>query len=153
MVKWTSKWRPESGLPVLPRVLVVGNQQLADPCHNALDAAGYESSTAYRGLTGFLMAEKQRPEVILIDLALPDMDGIDLANAIRSNEEMNEMLLIALYDGENDLLTYQASLLVAFNRYLAKPINLPQLARFIQTMWRLTRHWPSKDVRRSRRLG
>ncbi len=147
MVKWSSKFFS---------VLVVGEQQLADLCCNALLSASYESYAAYSGLSGFSFAEKRQPEVMLIDLALPDMDGIDLANAIRSTKDLEEMVLIALYDGENDHQAYRESLLVTFDRYLVKPIDLPQLADVIQATWRSTREWPSskrKFDRRNRYVG
>ncbi len=160
MVKWSSNWRPYSDslsqAPLFLSVLVVGDKPLADLCCNALHTAGYESYIARSGLSGFLMAEKRRPEVILIDLALPEMDGIDLANAIRSNEDLEEILLIALYDAENDHSAYRESLGVAFDRYLVKPINLPQLADLIQATWRLTQEGPSskrKIDHLNRRVG
>jgi DNA-binding response OmpR family regulator len=84
------------------------------------------------------MAEKRRPEIILIDLALPDLDGIDLANAIRSTEDLKEMVLIAL-SGHAKEQAYWESRGVAIDRYLVKPIKLPQLANLIQGTWRLTR--------------
>jgi two-component system alkaline phosphatase synthesis response regulator PhoP len=147
MVKWSSKFFS---------VLVVGDKPLADQCCHALQSAGYESYAAYSGLSGFTMAKKRQPEVILLDLAMPDMDGIDLANAIRSSGDLEEMLLIALYDEEDDPAEYCVSRGVAIDRYLVKPIDLPQLADLIQATWRLTREGPfskRKIGRRDRSVG
>lgn len=124
---------------------MVGKKRIADRCCNALHAAGHESYAVYNGLSGLLTAENRRPEVVLIDLAMPNMDGIDLANAIRTSEDLQEMLLIALYDEKDDFPAYRKSLEVAFDRSLLKPIDLPQLADAIQAAWRLTHQSPSNN--------
>jgi DNA-binding response OmpR family regulator len=146
MVKWSSNWRPGrdclSPAAQFLSVLVVGHPSLADSCCQALTTAGIDSRAAYSGLSGLLTAEKRRPDVLLIDLSLPDLDGIDLAKAIRSSDDLHEMLLIALYDDENDHPEYRESLGVTFDRYLVEPINLPQLAEIVRATWRSTREGP-----------
>ncbi len=143
MVTWSSNWHPDSDWPsqatLFLNVLVVGHKRFADPCCDALRKAGHESYVSHTGVRGLMMAEKRRPEVILIDLALPDKDGIDLANAVRSTADLHEILLIGAYDNEHDQMAYQESLGVAFDHYLIKPIDLSQLADAIQAAWTLTR--------------
>lgn len=143
MVKWSSNWSPRSDslsqATLLLNVLVVGDKPLADLCCDALRRAGCESHAVYSGLSGLLTAEKRRPEVILIDLAMPDMDGIDLARAIRSSDDLHEMLLIALYNDENDQPEYRESLGVAFDRYLVAPIDPARLAEEVEATWRSAR--------------
>lgn len=142
MVSWSSSWRPISDPPVRSsvslRVLVVGDQRVADLLCDELCTAGHDTYAAHSGLSGLLMAEKRRPEIILIDLALPDLDGIDLANAIRSTEDLKEMVLIAL-SGHAKEQAYWEARGMAIDRYLVKPIKLPQLANLIQATWRSTR--------------
>jgi len=145
MVKWSSSWLPNSNprppASAIRRILVVGDKLVAGLLCDELRAAGHDSFSAHSGLSGLITAVKRRPEVTLIDLALPDMDGIDLANSIRCNEELDDMVLIAL-SGNAKEQAYWESRGVAIDRYLVKPIDLPQLANLIQTTWRLTRKQP-----------
>jgi DNA-binding response OmpR family regulator len=146
MVKWSSDWDPNSDQPLQAslclRVLVVGNKRVAATLCDELCTAGLEGFTAHSGLSGLLTAEKRRPEVVLIDLALPNMDGIDLANSIRSTECLQETVLIALSSHAEES-AYWESRGLAIDRYLVKPINLPQLAGLIHSTWSLTRNGPS----------
>jgi DNA-binding response OmpR family regulator len=141
MVQWSSSWRPSGDPPpyasVFLRVLVVGNERLANLLCNGLCIAGLDGFTAHSGLSGLLTAEKRRPEIVLIDLALPDMDGIDLANAIRSTEDLEETVLIALSSDTKEEAHWESRGMV-IDRYLVKPIVVPKLAEVIQATWRVT---------------
>jgi DNA-binding response OmpR family regulator len=145
-VKWSSSWLPNSNprlsASVILRILVVSERHLAGLLRDELRMAGHDSYTAHGGLSGLIKTVRRRPEVVLIDLALPDMDGIDLANSIRCTDELDATVLVALSENSKEQAHWQSEG-VAIDRYLVKPIDLAQLSNLIEVTWRFARGGPT----------
>ena len=110
-----------------PLVLIVDdderNLRLAG---DVLRTAGCRTLEAGSGAEGIALAIELRPDVILLDLRLPDLDGVDVAREL-SNEPMTAAIpVVALtalrLDGDEDWLR------AAFAGYLEKPIDVRRLA-------------------------
>ena len=106
------------------RVLVVDDErQITRMLRTSLQAAGYAVDTAANGLEGFQQFESSRPDLVITDLAMPEMNGLDLTRAIRrvaetpiivlSVRDADTMKVAALDDGADD--------------YLTKPFSMPEL--------------------------
>jgi signal transduction histidine kinase/CheY-like chemotaxis protein len=128
-----SEGRPElehAGiLPQSPRrrILVVDdNVDSAESLARLLEVAGHEVRTAYDGAAALSSARAQAPEVVLLDLDLPGMDGFEVARRLRQEPALNGTLLIALtgYGQEEDKRRSQAA---GLNAHLLKPVDLPAL--------------------------
>ena len=115
-----------------PLVLIVDdsekNRKLA---REVLRAAGFRTLEAARGDEAITIAAKRRPDLILLDLRLPDMDGTDVARKLRGGEETAQIPVVALSAslpaGGSDRL-----LATGFAGYLQKPIDVrafPQQVR------------------------
>jgi two-component system cell cycle response regulator DivK len=108
----------------VPLVLIVDdsekNLKLA---RDVLRAAGLRTLEAASGGEGIVLAAEHRPDVILLDLVLPDMDGMDVARKLRSGVRTARIPVVALSalrpDGDGDRL-----LAAGFAGYLQKPINV-----------------------------
>ncbi|MBI3244805.1 MAG: response regulator [Chloroflexi bacterium] len=92
----------------------------------ALEARGYKIVWAANGLTGVEMARSQKPDLILLDINLPDIDGYEVARRLRSDETLRYVPIIALtanaLKGDAD-----KALAAGCDIYLPKPINLREL--------------------------
>jgi two-component system cell cycle response regulator DivK len=115
-----------------PLVLIVDdsekNRKLA---RDVLRAAGFRTLEAATGDEAIAVAATQRPDLILLDLRLPDMDGTDVARTLRGGSETGRIPVVALsaspLTGGSDRL-----LAMGFDGYLQKPIDVrafPQQVR------------------------
>ena len=113
------------------RVLVVDdNIDSADLLAESVRAMGHLAQAAYDGPTGLRIAAQLRPDVALLDIGLPVMDGYELAAHLRALPDLGEVRLVAVtgYDQEADRLhTARAG----FERHLVKPIRLEELGEIL----------------------
>ncbi len=90
---------------------------------DVLRAAGILTLEAATGREAIAVARDRRPDVILLDLRLPDMDGIDVARALRDEPRTAPIPVVALsavrHLGDGDLLRS-----AGFDGYIAKPIDV-----------------------------
>ncbi|RZJ85280.1 MAG: response regulator [Massilia sp.] len=113
------------------RVLVVDdNADAAQMLATLLEAHGHVVSVEYDGTGGLARALRERPEVMLLDIGLPDMDGHELARRLRASSDTADAVLIALTgygQSEDRERTRQAG----FDRHLVKPADLSELLRIL----------------------
>jgi signal transduction histidine kinase/ActR/RegA family two-component response regulator len=119
---------PKAG-PV--RVLVVDdNADAAQMLATLLEAHGHAVSVEFDGTSGLARALRERPEVMLLDIGLPDMDGHELARRLRASPDTANACLIALTgygQSEDRERAHQAG----FDRHLVKPADLSELLRIL----------------------
>ncbi len=109
------------------RALVVDdNADAAESLAVLLRSAGHEVRTAYDGPSALAAARDLRPEVVLLDLGLPGMDGCEVARRLRQLEGLQGALLVALtgYGSEEDR---RRSKEAGFDRHLVKPVDPAEL--------------------------
>jgi two-component system, cell cycle response regulator DivK len=94
----------------------------------ALEAKGYRFSWAENGLLGLDMAIKDPPDVILLDINLPDIDGYEVARRLRS-ENTNSLLYVPIIAITANALRGDAekALAAGCDVYMSKPINIREL--------------------------
>jgi PAS domain S-box-containing protein len=117
-------------LKVLPRrVLIVDdNVDAANSLALLLGLGGHETQVAYGGREALERVEAFQPEVVLLDIGLPEMDGYELAGHLRAMPQSNGFRLIALTGyGQSD--DHQHALAAGFDDHLTKPVDLPTLER------------------------
>jgi two-component system KDP operon response regulator KdpE len=116
-----------------PRLLIIEDDpQIRRFLRNALAESGYdvhEADTAQRGLAD---AAARRPDVILLDLGLPDMDGLDVVKQIRA-WTTTPIIVISARGLEN---TKVAALDLGADDYLVKPFGTGELLARIRAAWR-----------------
>jgi PAS domain S-box-containing protein len=107
-----------------PKILVVDDSvDGAEMLAAALSAMGYDTRVAHDALVALRIAADFRPDVALLDIGLPVMDGYELAARLRELSDSNGMTLIALtgYGQESDR---QKSREAGFDHHLVKPVDL-----------------------------
>ncbi|MFZ6641744.1 hybrid sensor histidine kinase/response regulator [Undibacterium sp. TC4M20W] len=118
-------------IPKVPtqRILVVDdNQDAADMLCTVLREFGHEVVVAYDASAALDIARRLKPQVSLLDIGLPDMDGMALANRLRELPETATSLLIAVtgYGQDEDI---RKSLAAGFNAHLVKPPDMDELQK------------------------
>jgi CheY-like chemotaxis protein len=97
-----------------------------------LEIAGYDSFLAVNGRDGVDAARKQKPDLILMDMALPEMDGWDATKRIREDPETAHIPLVALTVHTLPRERKRA-LDAGVDAYLPKPYDAGQLIRLVES--------------------
>jgi PAS domain S-box-containing protein len=116
------------------RILVVDdNRDAAMSLAALLRLLGHEVATAFSGLEALRLAELQAPELILLDLGMPHMNGYDTAARIREQPWGRKVLLVALtgWGQESDR---QRSHEAGFDHHLVKPVEVEVLERLLNEL-------------------
>ena len=99
-----------------------------------LAQAGYRVLTAEDGLSGLLMALEDSPDIVLLDLNLPDMDGIEVCQNVRKQSEVPIIMVTARVE-EDDRLT---GLDLGADDYVSKPFSPRELVARVNAVLRRT---------------
>lgn len=122
--------------PVHPRVLVVEDEPvLANTIVAYLERAGLEARTSNEGHRAVQLVERWRPDVVVLDLGLPGLDGIEVSRRIRTFTDCYILMLTARAE-ERDLLL---GLSVGADDYMTKPFSPRELVARIQVLLRRPR--------------
>jgi CheY-like chemotaxis protein len=111
------------------QVLVVDdNQDAADSLAALLEIEGFDVRTVYDGAAALAAAGQRQPDMIIMDLGMPGMDGYETARAIRQQPGAERILLLALTGwGQNDARRRTTE--AGFDHHLVKPVELEQIIR------------------------
>jgi PAS domain S-box-containing protein len=113
--------------PVRRRVLVVDdNHDAADTLGELLDLEGHEVTIAYDGHDALARADAVRPEIGILDIGLPGMDGYELARRLRETPHGREMVLAAL-TGYGQPADREFAKKAGFDHHLLKPVDVGAL--------------------------
>jgi CheY-like chemotaxis protein len=116
-------------LPVVPsrRILVADdNDDAAESLTLRLQLAGHDVRTARNGAEALAIAGEFKPEIVLLDLGMPKMDGYDTAREIRKRPWGKRATLIAL-TGWGQQKDRQRTSEAGFDRHLVKPVDEVEL--------------------------
>jgi CheY-like chemotaxis protein len=117
--------------PAVTRVLLVeDNLDAAEPLTDLLRMWGHEVVVSHDGPSALLAARSHQPDVVLLDIGLPGMDGYQLAQALRALPELRSTRLIAI-TGYGQLSDRQRSRQAGFDHHMVKPVDLQELQRLV----------------------
>jgi two-component system CheB/CheR fusion protein len=135
IIENTSKQPDEldQGSGGLYRILLVEDERhTAETMGTLLRSHGYEVLIAMDGATALTMAQNLAPHVILLDLGLPRMDGLEVAKRIREQRLKDRPLVVAvtgLGRKEDRLRSYEAGI----DFHLTKPVTIEELLRLLES--------------------
>ena len=116
------------------RILVVDdNVDSAKILAKLLRMSGYNVRTAYTGPTALEAAAAQLPDVVLLDIGLPGLDGYEVARRLRQDPRHKGMRLVAMTgygDDADRLLAREAG----FDRHLVKPVDFPKVEELLRAL-------------------
>jgi CheY-like chemotaxis protein len=114
-------------------LLIEDNELNRDMLSRRLQKRGYEVVTAVDGETGIAMAQAEAPALILMDVSLPGIDGLEATRRLKAAPETRHIPIVALtaYTMASDR---DKALAVGCDDFDTKPIELPRLLEKIETL-------------------
>jgi two-component system cell cycle response regulator DivK len=122
---------PFSGKNHMPKILLVeDNEMNRDMLSRRLQRRGYQIVTAENGEQGLSLARLEAPDLILMDITLPEMDGWEVARLLKAGEHTRHIPIIALT--ARALVSDRAKAFeVGCNDYDTKPVDFARLTEKI----------------------
>tara|TARA_Y100000590_G_scaffold294177_1_gene331472 strand:- start:4867 stop:5550 length:684 start_codon:yes stop_codon:yes gene_type:complete len=117
----------------MARILVIeDDQRIRELVCRHLSSEGHAVSSESTGLDGLQAVTAEAPEILILDLGLPDLDGLDLIKMIRSVAEVPVLVLTAREDEQTVLNAFDGGA----DDYVVKPVSGPQLSARIAALLR-----------------
>jgi len=128
----------------MPTVLVVDDEpQIAAIARDYLSRAGFSVAVATDGTSGLDMARQSRPDLVVLDLGLPRLDGLAVARALRRESDVPIIMLTARVDEADRLAGFD----VGADDYITKPFSPRELVARVASVLRRSRHAPAAGAR------
>lgn len=106
---------------------------------------GFDVSSAINGIEGLTTLETYHPDVIIIDIMMPGMNGIEMCKQLRTIEEYKETRVIFL-SATNDVNMVIDAIQAGGNHYVSKPIHLNVLINMVIGFWNIHENKTSKEL-------
>ena len=128
--------RPSESAPAA-RVLVVDDEPaITELLSTALRYMGYEVTTAASGLAALDAAATAAPDLVVLDVMLPDIDGFEVCRRLRDSRDFVPVIFLTARDAEEDRVT---GFIRGGDDYVTKPFSLEELTLRIGALLRRTR--------------
>lgn len=116
------------------RILIIeDNVDARETLTVALELMGHDVLVAQDGEAGLAMAREQQPDVAVIDIGLPRIDGFEVARRLRADDAAANVRLVAL-TGYSQEETRARAEVAGFDHFLTKPVGVKELARVIDAV-------------------
>ena len=117
-------------------VLIVDDEKaIVDILDYNLKKEAYETLKAYDGLTGLQMAREENPDLVLLDVMLPEMDGFEVCRTLRAEGNNIPIIMITAREEETDKVF---GLENGADDYITKPFSMRELLARVKTNMRRT---------------
>jgi DNA-binding response OmpR family regulator len=115
------------------KILVVDDEpKIVEICRDYLQAAGFDVIQANDGLVGLASARREQPDLIVLDLMLPGMDGLDVCRQLRRESNIPIIMLTARVEEADKLVGLE----LGADDYLTKPFSPRELVARVRTVLR-----------------
>jgi CheY-like chemotaxis protein len=122
------------GEPSVPKILLVEDDETnIDMLSRRLQSRGYHVITAVDGEQGHSLAQSESPDLILMDISLPTMDGWEVTRQLKASEVTRHIPIIAL-TGHALVTDREKAREVGCDEYETKPIEFGRLSRKIANL-------------------
>lgn len=116
-------------------LIIEDNPGIRMSLQDELESQGYKVQQASNGNEGFTLALEQEPDLIVLDIMLPGMDGYEVLKKLRSKERFTPVIMLTVKDAEIDKVL---GLELGADDYVTKPFSLRELSARIKTIFRRT---------------
>ena len=128
------------------KILVIDDEpEIVEICRDYLRASGFEVITAGDGPQGSALARSQKPDLIVLDLMLPGMDGLDVCRSLRRESNVPIIMLTARIEEADKLVGLE----LGADDYISKPFSPRELVARVRTVLRRASGDTSSDIIRA----
>lgn len=119
----------------MPTILIVDDSHdTANMLGTLFGAGGYETHVVYDWAAALDAARTHRPDVFLLDLGMPELDGVHLARLIREDSQFKGSILVAVTGYADELHRAQCEA-AGFDSVLSKPAEWEDLKSIVDSLW------------------
>lgn len=119
----------------MKQILVVDDEpRIAEICRDYLERAGFKVMTAGNGADALTLARTKQPDLVVLDLGLPKMDGLDVTRALRKRSNVPIIMLTARVEESDKLIGLE----LGADDYLTKPFSPKELVARVRAVFRRT---------------
>lgn len=125
----------------MKQILVVDDEpRIAAICRDYLERAGFAVTLAGTGADALAIARSKRPDLVVLDLGLPKLDGLDVTRALRKNSNVPIIMLTARVEESDKLIGLE----LGADDYLTKPFSPRELVARVRAVFRRTELGPGR---------
>jgi two-component system, OmpR family, alkaline phosphatase synthesis response regulator PhoP len=120
----------------MPKILIVDDEKdILELVSYNLEKEGFKTAKAYDGEAALGMVRSEKPDMVILDLMLPKMNGLDVCKAIRRNPETANLPIIML-TAKGDEVDKIIGLEIGADDYVTKPFSVKELIARVRTIMR-----------------
>jgi DNA-binding response OmpR family regulator len=113
------------------KILLIDDEpEILEICRDYLKASGYDVVTAKDGAQGLACARREKPDLIILDLMMPEMDGLDVCRAIRRESDVPIIMLTARVEETDKLIGLE----LGADDYVTKPFSPRELVARVRVV-------------------
>jgi DNA-binding response OmpR family regulator len=132
----------ETGLNIL---VVDDDQDIRFATVRLLGNAGYSVTEADTGEEGLCLVRETHPDLVLLDVVLPDKDGYEICRTIKTDEKLKNTYVILLSGSKTGSDDQSEGLEIGADGYVARPVSNRELLARVQSMFRIIRAERDRD--------
>lgn len=131
------------------KILIIDDEaKIVEICRDYLKTAGFSVVTSLDGQTGMEMARREKPDLILLDLMLPGIDGLDICRDLRKESNTPIIMLTARVEETDKLIGLE----LGADDYITKPFSPREMVARVRTVLRRAQGDASAEVIRAGNL-
>ncbi len=125
------------------KILVIDDEpKIVEICQDYLIKAGFDVMHAYDGPTGLSLAHKGQPDLVVLDLMMPEMDGLDVCRELRRDSSVPIIMLTARVEETDKLIGLE----LGADDYMTKPFSPRELVARVRTVLRRSTGNPQAEI-------
>lgn len=119
-----------------PKILLIEDEEdIASLIKLQAELSGYKIHSESDGLNGYLAIEREHPDIIILDIMLPGLNGLDVCRKIRSNPDYSEIPIVMI-SAKSEELDVVLGLELGADDYVSKPFSLKVLFSRVKAVLR-----------------
>jgi len=127
----------------MSKILIVDDEQdIVELIAYNLEKEGFSTIKAYDGVSVFNVITTKKPDLLILDLMLPGMNGLDICKKIRANPATADLPIIML-TAKGDELDKIIGLEIGADDYITKPFSVKELVARVRTILRRSQDRPN----------